>query len=80
MTNQGQGDSSLEESVSPLEEVEHDDKTEDKETVEDEVIKVEVTEGSSFSGTRVSAFRETLQSLQCKIFKYTFLGQYPMNV
>ena len=51
LTNQGQDDSSfLEESVSPLEEVEHDDKTEDKETVVDELIKVEVAEGSSFSG------------------------------
>ena len=26
--------------------------------------------------TRVSAFREILQSLQCKIVQYTFLGQY----
>ena len=50
MTNQGQDDSSLEESVSPLEEVEHDNKSEDKETVVDELIKVEVAEGSSFSG------------------------------
>ena len=26
--------------------------------------------------TRVSAFHEILQSLQCKIVQYTFLGQY----
>ena len=30
-------------------------------------------------GTCVSAFVEILQSLQCKIFQYTFLGQYPMK-
>ena len=29
--------------------------------------------------TCVSAFVEILHSLQCKIFKYTFLGQYPMK-
>ena len=29
--------------------------------------------------TCVSAFVEILQSLQCKIFQYTFLGQYPMK-
>ena len=29
-----------------------------------------------WSDTRVSAFREILQSLQCKIVQYTFLGQY----
>ena len=29
--------------------------------------------------TCVSAFVEILQSLQCKIFKYTFFGQYPMK-
>ena len=30
----------------------------------------------NLTGTRVSAFREILQSLQCKIVQYTFLGQY----
>ena len=29
--------------------------------------------------TCVSAFVEIHQSLQCKIFQYTFLGQYPMK-
>ena len=29
--------------------------------------------------TAVSAFVEILQSLQCKIFQYSFLGQYPMK-
>ena len=29
--------------------------------------------------TRVSAFVEILLSLQCKIFQYTFLEQYPME-
>ena len=29
--------------------------------------------------TCVSAFVEILHILQCKIFKYTFLGQYPMK-
>ena len=29
--------------------------------------------------TRVSGFVEILQSLQCKIFQYSFLGQYPMK-
>ena len=31
------------------------------------------------SSTCVSAFVEILQSLHCKIFKYTFLGQYQMK-
>ena len=30
--------------------------------------------------TRVSAFREILQSLQCKIVQYTFLGQYVIKL
>ena len=30
--------------------------------------------------TRVSAFREILQSLQCKIVQYTFLGQNPIKL
>ena len=30
-------------------------------------------------GTCVSAFLEILLSLQCKIFQYTFLEQYPME-
>ena len=30
-------------------------------------------------GTCVSAFREIHQSLQCKIFQYTFFRQYPMK-
>ena len=29
--------------------------------------------------TCVNAFVEILQSLQCKIFQYSFLGQYPMK-
>ena len=32
-----------------------------------------------FPFTCVSAFVEILQSIQCKIFKYTFLRQYPMK-
>ena len=30
--------------------------------------------------TRVTAFREILQSLQCKIVQYTFLGQYVIKL
>ena len=29
--------------------------------------------------TRVSAFVEILLSLQCKMFQYTFLGEYPIK-
>ena len=34
---------------------------------------------NEYRSTRVSAFVEILQSLQCKIFQYSFLGQYPMK-
>ena len=34
---------------------------------------------SKLGNTGVSAFVEILQSLQCKIFQYTFLRQYPMK-
>ena len=50
LRSQGQGDSSLEESVSPLDEVEQEKNIPEKETVVDELIKVEVSEGSSSSG------------------------------
>ena len=33
-----------------------------------------------WKSTCVSAFREILQSLQCKIFQYTFLRQYRMKI
>ena len=35
--------------------------------------------GSKLGNTCVSAFVEILLSLQCKIFQYTFLEQYPME-
>ena len=41
--------------------------------------KIRYREGTQQLFTRFSAFVEILQSLQCKIFQYTFLWHYPLK-